>query len=169
MSNAVNSSQIGGFYPRTLRPIYASVAVQKSASLMPRIRHADFEPKPHDINKFASVLSIPKFVDEGPQSDTNFGIRTLVDSLLSVWRNRQKLSENSQVLNKSGPAGHGEAQLQYLDGDFRVVSPGTYVRCAVTDVRIPLDELKYWSVDLQEAYALPSAVLQRHFPGALKG
>jgi hypothetical protein len=77
--------------------------------------------------------------------------------------------ENLKVLNKSGPAGHGEAQLQYLDGDFRVVSPGTYVRCAVTDARIPLDELKYWSVDLQEAYALPAAVLQRHFPGALKG
>ena len=35
-------------------------------------------------------------------------------------------------------------------------------------VEIPLDELKYWSVDLQEAYAVPSAVLQRHFPGALK-
>ena len=72
------------------------------------------------------------------------------------------------VLNKFGPSGHGEAQVQYLDGDFRVISPGTYVRCAVTDARIPLDELKYWSVDLQEAYALPSAVLQRHFPGALK-
>jgi hypothetical protein len=88
--------------------------------------------------------------------------------IVFTQRNKQKLSENSQVLNKSGPAGHGEAQLQYLDGDFRVTSPGTYVRCAVTDVRIPLDELKYWSVDLQEAYALPSAVLQRHFPGALK-
>ena len=72
------------------------------------------------------------------------------------------------MLNKFGPSGHGEAQVQYLDGDFRVISPGTYVRCAVTDARIPLDELKYWSVDLQEAYALPSAVLQRHFPGALK-
>ena len=72
------------------------------------------------------------------------------------------------VLNKFGPSGHGEAQVQYLDGDFRVVSPGTYVRCAITDVRIPLDELKYWSVDLQEAYAVPTAVLQRHFPGALK-
>jgi hypothetical protein len=72
------------------------------------------------------------------------------------------------VLNKFGPSGNGEAQVQYLDGDFRVISPGTYVRCAVTDVRIPLDELKYWSVDLQEAYAVPTAVLQRHFPGALK-
>ena len=70
------------------------------------------------------------------------------------------------MLNKFGPSGHGEAQVQYLDGDFRVISPGTYVRCAVTDVRIPLDELKYWSVDLQEAYAVPSAVLQRHFPAA---
>jgi hypothetical protein len=82
--------------------------------------------------------------------------------------NFRGILENLKVLNKSGPPGHGEAQLQYLDGDFRVVSPGTYVRCAVTDTRIPLDELKYWSVDLQEAYALPGAVLQRHFPGALK-
>jgi hypothetical protein len=61
------------------------------------------------------------------------------------------------VLNKFGPSGHGEAQVQYLDGDFRVISPGTYVRCAVTDARIPLDELKYWSVDLQEPYAVPSS------------
>jgi len=72
------------------------------------------------------------------------------------------------VLNKFGPSSSGEARLEYLDGDFRVVSPGTYVTCAVTGVRIPLDELKYWSVDLQEAYAVPDAVLQRHFPNALK-
>ena len=65
------------------------------------------------------------------------------------------------MLNKFGPSGGGEAQVQYLDGDFRVVSPGTYVRCAVTDVRIPLDELKYWSVDLQEAYANPTAATRR--------
>jgi hypothetical protein len=80
----------------------------------------------------------------------------------------QGRSESLVVLNKFGPSGHGEAQVQYLDGDFRVVSPGTYVRCAITDVRIPLDELKYWSVDLQEAYATPGAVLQRHFPAVLK-
>ncbi len=61
------------------------------------------------------------------------------------------------MLNKFGPSGHGEAQLQYLDGDFRVVSPGTYVTCAITGERIPLDELKYWSVDRQEAYAVPNA------------
>jgi hypothetical protein len=36
------------------------------------------------------------------------------------------------------------------------------VRCAVTGAEIPLEELRYWSVDLQEAYASPEAVLQRH-------
>jgi hypothetical protein len=77
-------------------------------------------------------------------------------------------SERVILLNKFGPSGSGEAQVQYLDGDFRVVSPGTYVRCAITDARIPLDELKYWSVDLQEAYAQPAAVLQRHFPERVK-
>ena len=68
------------------------------------------------------------------------------------------------MLNKFVPSGHGEAQVQYLDGDFRVISPGTYVRCAISDVRIPLDELKYWSVDLQEAYAVPSPCCSGIFP-----
>ena len=58
--------------------------------------------------------------------------------------------------------GPGEAEVKYLDGDFRVVRPGAFVRCAVTGVPIPLEELRYWSVDLQEAYASPEAVLQRH-------
>ena len=56
----------------------------------------------------------------------------------------------------------GEAEVKYLDGDFRVVRPGAYVRCAVTGQAIPLEELKYWSVDLQEAYASPEAVMQRY-------
>jgi hypothetical protein len=55
----------------------------------------------------------------------------------------------------------GEADVKYLDGDFRVTRPGAFVRCAVTGVPIPLEELRYWSVDLQEAYATPDAVLQR--------
>ena len=58
----------------------------------------------------------------------------------------------------------GEAEVKVLDGDFRVVRPGAFVRCAVTGVPIPLEELKYWSVDLQEAYVSPEAVLQRHHP-----
>jgi hypothetical protein len=55
----------------------------------------------------------------------------------------------------------GEADVKYLDGDFRVVRPGSFVRCAVTGAPIPIEELRYWSVDLQEAYATPEAVLQR--------
>jgi len=41
------------------------------------------------------------------------------------------------------------------------LKPGAYVRCAVTGVEIPLDELKYWSVERQEAYASPEAVMMR--------
>lgn len=59
-----------------------------------------------------------------------------------------------------GPGGK-EAQLRYLDGDFQVVSPGTFVRCAVTGTAIPLDELKYWSVARQEAYADAEISLNR--------
>jgi hypothetical protein len=62
------------------------------------------------------------------------------------------------------PPVNGEAEVKYLDGDFRVVRPGAFVRCAVTGVPIPLEELKYWSVERQEAYATPQAVLQRLKP-----
>ncbi|HKG81625.1 MAG TPA: DUF2093 domain-containing protein, partial [Beijerinckiaceae bacterium] len=33
--------------------------------------------------------------------------------------------------------------------------------CAVTGEAIPLDQLRYWSVERQEAYASPEAVLKR--------
>lgn len=64
--------------------------------------------------------------------------------------------------NDRPPPMNGEAEVKYLDGDFRVVRPGAFVRCAVTGQAIPLEELKYWSVDLQEAYVSPEAVLRRH-------
>lgn len=67
--------------------------------------------------------------------------------------------------HRSSPS--GEAEIRYLDGDFRMVRPGTYVRCAVTGVAIPIEELKYWSVELQEAYASPDAVMQRGHPDRL--
>ena len=47
----------------------------------------------------------------------------------------------------------GEAKLRYLDGEFQVLSPGDFVRCAVTGEPIMLPDLRYWSVELQEAYA----------------
>ncbi|HEY1612947.1 MAG TPA: DUF2093 domain-containing protein [Rhizomicrobium sp.] len=55
----------------------------------------------------------------------------------------------------------GLATLEYLDGEYRVVKPGSFVHCAVTGAPIPLDALRYWSVDLQEAYASPVVALKR--------
>ena len=66
----------------------------------------------------------------------------------------------SFMLNKFERSG-GEAIVQYLDSSLRVVKPGAFVRCAVTGIEIPLDELKYWSVERQEAYASPEAVMMR--------
>ena len=62
----------------------------------------------------------------------------------------------------------GEAEVKFLDGDFRIVRPGAFVRCAVTGVPIPLEELKYWSVKLQEPYASPGAVMRRLHPQQVK-
>ncbi len=55
----------------------------------------------------------------------------------------------------------GEAIIEYRDSNIRVVRPGRFVRCAVTGEAIPLDQLKYWSVERQEAYLSPAAVLTR--------
>ena len=52
-----------------------------------------------------------------------------------------------------------EARVVYLDADFQVKTPGSYVVCAVTGTRIPLDQLRYWSVDEQVAYVDARAVL----------
>jgi hypothetical protein len=59
-----------------------------------------------------------------------------------------------------GPGGR-EARIRYLDGDFQVIAPGAFVRCAVTGEEIPLDELKYWSVARQEPYVDAAVSLQR--------
>ncbi len=56
----------------------------------------------------------------------------------------------------------GEAKVRYLNGEFQVVSPGDFVRCAVTGEPIMLPDLKYWSVELQEAYVSPEVSMQRY-------
>jgi hypothetical protein len=90
-----------------------------------------------------------------------------------VVASREPVSRNSgalSVLNRFDPyPSNGEAEVRYLDGDFRVIRPGGYVRCAVTGVPIPLEELRYWSVERQEAYANPQAVLKRLFPSRVPG
>ena len=60
------------------------------------------------------------------------------------------------LLNQGGR----EARLHYMAGTFRLLAHGDYVRCAVTGVRILLDQLRYWSVARQEAYADATASLE---------
>jgi hypothetical protein len=55
-----------------------------------------------------------------------------------------------------------EAKLRYLDNELQVLSPGSFVRCAVTGRPIPLEELRYWSVELQEPYANAEISLKRY-------
>ncbi len=55
----------------------------------------------------------------------------------------------------------GEAKIRYLDADLDLISPGDYVICAVTGRKIPLAALRYWSVDLQEAYVDAAAAAAR--------
>lgn len=59
------------------------------------------------------------------------------------------------------PITAGEAEVEYLDGEFRIVRPGTFVRCAATGAPIRIEDLRYWNVDLQEPYAGPEAKLER--------
>jgi hypothetical protein len=45
------------------------------------------------------------------------------------------------------------ARLHFMANGFRVLAPGDHVVCAVNGTRIALDDLRYWSVAKQEAYA----------------
>lgn len=74
-------------------------------------------------------------------------------------------------MNRFEGPGAREARIRYLDGDFQVMSPGAFVRCAVTGESIPIDELKYWSVARQEAYIDAQISLKRELeanPGLRK-
>jgi len=51
------------------------------------------------------------------------------------------------------------ARVHYLPGTFRLLTDGDYVLCAVTGAKIPLSELRYWSVERQEAYVDAAASL----------
>lgn len=52
------------------------------------------------------------------------------------------------------------ARLQYLPSTYRVLVDGDHVICAVTGAAIPLQELRYWSVERQEPYVDAGASLQ---------
>jgi hypothetical protein len=45
------------------------------------------------------------------------------------------------------------ARLHYMANGFRVLAQGDHVLCAVSGERIVLEDLRYWSVAKQQAYA----------------
>lgn len=53
------------------------------------------------------------------------------------------------------------ASLYYQPNGYRVLSPGTHVSCAVSGEAVPLEALRYWSVERQEAYASAALATQR--------
>ncbi len=61
-------------------------------------------------------------------------------------------------------SGDKAAKLAFGPNGFRVMKPGPYVLCAVTAEQIPLEELRYWSVERQEPYASAQISAQAHLP-----
>lgn len=60
------------------------------------------------------------------------------------------------------PTAGKEAKIRYDHADYQLLSSGTHVTCVVTGQPIPIDELKYWSVEFQEPYIDVEAGFQRH-------
>jgi hypothetical protein len=52
------------------------------------------------------------------------------------------------------------ARLHYMANNFRVLTPGDHVVCALSGERITLEDLRYWNVDRQEAYATAALATQ---------
>mgnify|MGYP001466972560 FL=1 len=48
-----------------------------------------------------------------------------------------------------------KAKLKYKANSFEVIEVGDHVVCAVSKKKIPLENLNYWNVELQEAYYSP--------------
>lgn len=63
----------------------------------------------------------------------------------------------------------GEARVRYQHGEFQVLSPGDFVRCAVSGQIIMLSDLRYWNVDLQEPYATSAIAMNRYVELRQKG
>ena len=55
-----------------------------------------------------------------------------------------------------------KAKLKFNPNNFEIVEKGDYVICAISRKKIPLKELTYWNVELQEAYYSPEEVKKRY-------
>ena len=58
------------------------------------------------------------------------------------------------------------AKLKYTTNSFDIIEEGDHVICAVSNKKIPITNLNYWNVELQEAYFSPLEVKLRY--GKLK-
>ena len=54
-----------------------------------------------------------------------------------------------------------KAKLIFKHNYFEIVEDGDHDICAVSGKKIPLKNLSYWNVDLQEAYFSPKEVNER--------
>ena len=68
------------------------------------------------------------------------------------------------MLMSSNRNSGGEAKLRYGPNGFRVLQPGQHVFCAASGQPIPLEDLRYWSVDRQEAYVSAELATERLKP-----
>jgi len=55
-----------------------------------------------------------------------------------------------------------KAKLQYKHNSFDIIEEGNFVVCAISGKEIPLENLSYWNVELQEAYFSPKEVNERY-------
>ena len=56
------------------------------------------------------------------------------------------------------------AKLKYLANNFEIIEDGDHVICAISQKKIPLENLTYWNVEEQEAYfSYVEASMKRDF------
>ena len=55
-----------------------------------------------------------------------------------------------------------KAKLLFKHNYFEIIEEGDFVICAISGKKILLQNLNYWSVDLQEAYYSPIEVHERY-------
>ena len=55
-----------------------------------------------------------------------------------------------------------KAKLKFNSNNFEIIEKGDHVVCAVSGKIIPLDQLTYWNVELQEAYFSPKEAQKRY-------
>jgi len=54
-----------------------------------------------------------------------------------------------------------KAKLHYKNNSYDIIEEGNFVICAISGKEIPLKDLNYWNVDLQEDYYSPLEVSKR--------